>query len=110
MIMPSSAQIPAEDSADEQIDVVRIRLSTPAHTTALLSEYRSADRVLASWACNQDCNPVDFEITYFDGYVMRGCYEFFKRGKLRRSFSAHVRRLLRQAAPVQDLSRYVAPV
>jgi len=97
----------------EPIDVVRIRLSMPASATALISEYRSADQVLAQWACRAGGgaagNTVDYEITFFDGYVMRGCYPFFRRGKLKRSFSSHVRALLRQGAPTLGLTRYLVP-
>jgi hypothetical protein len=116
MTMPSKAPAAAGESADELIDVVRIRLSNRARATALLSEFQGADRVLAAWAGTPGCSPVDFEITFFDGHVVRGCYEFISRGRPARSFSTHVRRLLRPrdaqaagAAPVRDLSRYAAP-
>jgi hypothetical protein len=106
-------------NADDCVDVVRIRLRTPANATALLSEFRCADRVLASWAGHADCGPVEFEVTFFDGHVIRGCYRFFKNGKLRRSLSVHVRRELRCLPPTSDvaptgampdLPRYLVPL
>jgi len=38
------------DSICEPIDVVRIRLSRDAGATAIVSEFRLANRVLAAWA------------------------------------------------------------
>jgi hypothetical protein len=87
---------------DDHVDVLRIRLRTAARTTALLSEFRCADRLLASWASHADCAPVEFEVTFCDGHVVRGCYAFFKNGKLRRSLSVHVRRELRGPVRVAD--------
>jgi hypothetical protein len=86
------------DSDDEQIDVLRIRLWNPQHATAMLSEFHAADRVLASWAGRPDCSPVGFEVTFIDGYIVRGCHEFFRLGKRKCLFSTHVRKLLRKAA------------
>jgi hypothetical protein len=101
------------DADSEPVDVVRIRLSTLTNATALLSEYRSADKVLARWASQAEhdtgMDTVDYEITFFDGYVMRGCYPFFRRGKLTRSFSSHIRALMRQDQPVHGMARYLAP-
>jgi hypothetical protein len=108
---PDDAHDTGADS--EPVDVVRIRLSMPTNATALLSEYRSADKVLAQWACqcerDMDVDTVDYEITFFDGYVMRGCYSFFRRGKLKRSFSSHIRALMRQDPPARGRVRYLAP-
>jgi hypothetical protein len=86
------------DSDDEQVDVLRIRMWNPQHATAMLSEFHLADRVLARWGDRPDCNPVGFEVTFVDGYIVRGCYEFFRKGKRRCLFSTYVRRLLRSAA------------
>lgn len=101
---------------DEPIEVVRIRLSNRGRATALLTEFHSADRVLASWAAIPGFGPVDFEITFFDGHVMRGCYECAVKGKGQGkgkgkappSFSTHVRRLLRPRTPAPVQSREAA--
>lgn len=117
MAVPQVAEKPGVRT-DELIDVVRIRLSNPAHATALLSEFWSADRVLASWAAQPGCKQVNFEVTFFDGFVVRGSYAHFTNGKRSKPFSSHVRNLLRltlsgaeQAAPdsASDSSRYLVP-
>lgn len=89
-----------DNVSDEGIDVLRIRLWNPQNATALLSEFHSADRVLARWAGQPDCNPVGFEVTFIDGHVVQGCHEFFRKGKRKCLFGTHLRRLL------QDLPRY----
>jgi hypothetical protein len=94
MTTPAAAEKPTV-KLDELIDVVRIRLSNPARATALLSEFWSADRVLASWAAQPGCKQVNFEVTFFDGFVVRGSYAHFKNGRRCKPFSAHVRSLLR---------------
>jgi hypothetical protein len=85
------------DAIDEQTDVLRIRLWNPQHATALLAEFHTAERVLASWADRPGCNPVGFEVTFIDGHIVRGCHEFFRRGKRKCLLSTHVRKLLRGA-------------
>jgi hypothetical protein len=79
---------------DEPVDVVRIRLWNPKNVTALLSEFHSVDRVLESWARQPDCSPVEFQVTFVDGYVVQGCHEFFLRGKRKCLFSTHLKRIL----------------
>jgi hypothetical protein len=81
---------------DEQIDIRRIRLWNALHATALLAECHAADRVLAQWADWPDCNPIGFEVTFIDGQTVRGCHEFFRRGKRKCLFGTHVRKLLMQ--------------
>jgi hypothetical protein len=84
---------------DEPVDVVRIRLWNPKNVTALLSEFHSVDRVLESWATQPDCSPVEFQVTFVDGYVVQGCHEFFQRGKRTCLFGTHLKRVL------QDMTR-----
>lgn len=81
---------------DEQVDILRIRLWNAQHATAMLAEYHDADRVLARWADRPDGNPVGFEVTFLDGQIVRGCHEFFQRGKRTCLFSTYVRKLLMQ--------------
>lgn len=109
----------AIDDADEQIEVMRIRLWNPSSATALLGEFYSADRVLARWGSLHDASPVGFEVTFHDGYVVRGSHAFFRKGKRRCLLATHVRRLLERAAsqadagfPVArpDLARYALPI
>lgn len=103
---------------DEPIDVERIRLSHPARATALLSEFWSADRVLAAWAAQPDCRQVHFEVIFCDGLVVRGAYAHFKNGKRCKPFGAHVRSLLHLAVPglgepgpgIGICARYVVPL
>ena len=116
MTAPAIAEKPFVKS-DELIDVVRIRLSNPARATALLSEFWSADRVLALWAAQPGCKQVHFEVTFFDGFVVRGSYAHFKNGKRSKPFCSHVRNLLRPAPASLDqpsdgssaLTRYLIP-
>lgn len=109
----------ATAKSDELIDVLRIRLSTPACATALMSEFWRADRVLANWAAQADCKQVNFEVMFCDGFVVRGSYAHFKNGKRSRPFSSHVRSMLKLATPASGgeqplvqpaLSRYLVPM
>ena len=86
------------DSSDDngRSDILRIRLWNPQHATALLAECYAADQVLARWAARPDCNPVGFEVTFIDGHTLRGCHEFFQRGKRKCLFGTHVRKLMLQ--------------
>jgi hypothetical protein len=96
---------------DEPVDVVRIRLKTTTNVQAVLSEFRSADKVLATWAM-QHASLIEFEITFDDGYVVHGCHAFYKKGRLKCSFSVHIRRLLRSMGHVKQnrgFSRKIEP-
>ena len=89
---------------DEKIDAVRIRLMDAAHTTAVLGEFRSADRVLAGWLAQAThAISIDFQVTFFDGFVLCGCYQSRRRAKCAPSLSNFVRAAL-EAMP--DPSRY----
>jgi hypothetical protein len=81
---------------DERVDILRIRLWNSQRATALLAEYHDADRVLARWADRPDCNPIGFEVIFIDGHTVRGCHDFFQRGKRKCLFSTYVRKLLTQ--------------
>lgn len=103
---------------DEEIDVLRIRLWNSQNATAVLSDFHSAARVLAAWAQCGGSGGVRFEVSFVDGYVLDGCHEFFKKGKRRCSFSAHLRRMMTgmtgeddfsHLLPARDASRYVIP-
>lgn len=98
---------------EEQIDVLQIRLWNTKNAMAMLREFHSAERVLATWGSSHAGNPVTFEVTFADGHVLRGSYEFFCKGKRKCLFTTHVRRLLAQGeAPVASaagLSRTARP-
>lgn len=83
-------------------DVVRIRLQRCAKSTVMVSEFRSADRVLADWARESGCDCIDFEVKFFDGCILRGCYAIAPKAKSRQAFSKHIRHL-------HDASRTPAP-
>lgn len=88
----------------EKIDAVRICLMGEPHAMAVLGEFRSADRVLARWlAQTTHAISVDFQVTFFDGFVLCGCYQFRRRAGRNPSFRNHVRAAL-DAVP--DLARY----
>lgn len=91
-----SASIPS-DPACEPIDVVRIRLSQDAGATAIVSEFRLANRILAAWAAQAsgDCR-VDYEVTFFDGLRLAGRHALLRKGKAHASLSRVVRRLFKE--------------
>lgn len=90
--------------ACEKIDAVRICLMGELHTMAVLAEFRSADRVLARWlACSTHAIRVDFKVTFFDGFVLCGCYQRRRRAKSVLSFTNYIRATI-DAEP--DLARY----
>jgi hypothetical protein len=99
---------------DEPIEVARIRLQDRINATVVLSDFRSADRVLACWANTRPRGQVAFEVTYADGQVACGCYAFGKRRE-RCSLGGHVRRVLLAAVPMPEqaapgcLERYLIP-
>ena len=97
---------------DEKIDVAHIRLIDDDRCVAVLGEFRAADRLLVSWLQQQAKarRTVEFEITFNDGCMFCGRYQYGERPKRRPSLSAFVRRelALLAAQPVGpiDWSRY----
>lgn len=77
--------------ADERIEVVRVKL-TCAGGSAVVSELRAADLLLARWLENGAGSPaLSFEVTFVDGYAFRGCYAHDGRRKGKPSVSRFVR-------------------
>jgi hypothetical protein len=99
---------------DEPIEVARIRLQDWINATVVLSDFRSADRVLACWSAIRPRGQVAFEVTFADGQVACGCYAFGKRRE-RCSLGTHVRRVLLAGVPAPEqaepgcLERYLIP-
>ena len=100
----------------EPIDVRRIRLMQPAGASAVVSEFRTADQVLDRWIGRGRGTAArrqfTFEITFVDGYIFSGCYEFWRGARRRPSLARCVRGLFSAlgapdagTTPV-DLSRY----
>lgn len=87
------------DSICEPIDVVRIRLSRDAGATAIVSEFRLANRVLAAWAAEAlgECG-IDYEVTFCDGLRLAGHHALLRKGKAHASLSRVVRRLFKVRA------------
>ena len=87
------------DPPREPIDVVRIRLTGEAGATAIVSEFRLANRILAAWAAQArgDCR-VDYEITFFDGLRLAGRHALLRKGRAHASLSRVVRRLFKERA------------
>jgi hypothetical protein len=102
---PTSFPNAAGVADDELIDVALIRLVRSACSSAVVSEFRNADRLLADWAAHTlgDCR-FEFEITFIDGFMFHGSYEFFRKGTCRPSLSRYVRRAL---DPASDSMRYL---
>lgn len=75
--------------AEEEIDVVSIRLWNARNATAVLSDFHSTERVLLAWAQDGACGAVRFEVSFVDGYVLQGCHEFLHNGKRTCTFSTH---------------------
>lgn len=104
-------------ASSEPIDVRRIRLMQPAGAEAVVSEFRTADQVLARWIDHDagtgrkktSRRQFDFEITFVDGYIFRGCYEFGRGTRRRPSLTHFVRAVFSAMAAPQagiDLTRY----
>lgn len=99
---------------DEPIEVARIRLQNRIDAMVVLSDFRSADRVLACWATARPRGQVAFEVTFADGKVACGCYALGKRRE-RCSLGAHVRQILLATMPMPGksasgcLERYLIP-
>lgn len=113
--LPAVSAVPGCDPS-EPIDVRRIRLVQAAGTSAVVSEFRAADQVLARWiGCERGRaarREFTFEITFVDGYTFCGCYEFWRSARRQPSLTRFVRAMFTAlaappagAAPV-DLSRY----
>lgn len=107
-----------EQFEDEPIDVLRIRLWNAKNATAVLSDFYSTERVLAQWAQAGGCNAVRFEVSFVDGYVLKGCHAFYSMGKRQRTFSTHLHAVMKRMAeaedyahlpPARDASRYMIP-
>lgn len=103
---------------DEPIDVLRIRLWNSTNATAVLSDFYSTERVLAQWAQAGGGSAVRFEVSFVDGFVLKGCHAFYSMGKRQRTFSTHLHRVMKCVAeaedfahlpPVRDASRYLIP-
>lgn len=118
MKLPVIAPALFHQYADEQIDVLRIRLWNASKATAVLSDFHGTERVLADWALDSGGGAVRFEVSFVDAYVLQGCHEFFSKGKRRCTFSTHLRRMMKRMAdadsfaplpPAGDVSRYVIP-
>jgi hypothetical protein len=118
MKLPSIGSALLHQYADEQIDVLRIRLWNARKVTAVLSDFYSTERVLAKWALDSGCSAVRFEVTFVDAYVLQGCHEFFRKGKRTCTFSTHLRRMMKclgdaegvaPLPPSGDVSRYGIP-
>jgi len=98
-----------ESTQPEPIDVRRIRLVAPAGACAVVSEFRTADQVLARWIDHERGGKTrrqfSFEITFVDGYTFCGCYEFWRGARRRPSLTRFVRALF-HAPGAADLARY----
>ncbi len=103
-MMPSTTQA----APREAIDVARIRLTQAAGTSAVVSEFRTADRVLDRWIGrgrhSEPHRAFSFEITFVDGTTFCGCYEFWRAARRRPSLTLFVRGQF--SACGMDLSRY----
>jgi len=85
------------ECGDEDAEVVRVRLWHGKNSSAVVSDFGSADRVLASWdKCFGAC-PVMFEVLYDDGAVIKGEHEFFRKGRRKCLFATWVGRIVRGA-------------
>lgn len=80
---------------DEDAEVVRVRLWHGRNSSAVVSDFGSADRVLANWdKCFGDSR-VMFEVSYDDGVVIKGEHEFFRKGRRKCLFATWVQRIVR---------------
>jgi hypothetical protein len=107
-MMPSTTTPATAQAPFEAIEVSRIRLQEAAGTSAVVCEFRTADRVLDRWvgrgrhtAAHREFT---FEITFVDGYTFRGCYAFWRGARRRPSLTLFVRGQF--SACGMDLARY----
>jgi hypothetical protein len=121
MISPDTAAA-GNCAANEPIDVMRIKLTRPSGTTAVVAELWAADSVLLQWAQSNGLErELNFEVTFVDGYIFRGRFKFAKNKPRRPSLSRLVRHVFSQSPnahlawpkgavfanlPATDLSRY----
>ena len=93
-------------SEDEPIEVARVCIRAASRRVAVCGEMRAADRFLLAWRDQENipCK-VEVEVTFVDGYVFCGCYEYARRGK-RPSVAGFVRSAFDAAPAPFALSRY----
>lgn len=87
---------PDHDHDGHGADVIRIRLWNGRSGCALVSEFYSADRVLAGWSERLGAGAVTFEVVFDDGLVVQGAHDFFRKGRRTCLFATHVQRILRR--------------
>jgi hypothetical protein len=107
-MMPSTTSPATHHIPFEAIEVSRIRLTQAAGASAVVSEFRTADRVLDRWVGRGRQGAAHrefaFEITFVDGYTFCGCYAFWRGARRRPSLTLFVRGQFSQCG--LDLSRY----
>jgi hypothetical protein len=82
----------APQAGEEKIEVAHIRIQQAQQQIAKLGAFREADRLLTAWVdCASDYFEFDFEVTFIDGYVYRGRYQFWRGTRGRPSLSRYVR-------------------
>ncbi|KAB8044602.1 hypothetical protein [Janthinobacterium aquaticum] len=89
--MPEHCADDGDDYDGEKIEVAHIRIGRANAQRAVLGAFREADRLLGTWvdAVRSDMQ-FDFEVTFIDGYVFKGRYEFWRKSRRRPSLSRHV--------------------
>ena len=72
----------------------------PTPATAVVSEFRMANRILAAWAAQaRRDSRVDYEVTFLDGLRLSGGYPLLRKGgKPHASLSRVIRRLFKEMA------------
>lgn len=95
-----AAVIDNQDDVDaEWANVARIRLFSDVDTTAVLSDFRSVDKLLAAWTCKTCCSHVRFDVTFASGNIVSGVYMLRGKPKRSPSFEARVMMLLQAKGP-----------
>ncbi|MES2104049.1 MAG: hypothetical protein V4634_08525 [Pseudomonadota bacterium] len=92
----------------EKIGVAKIKLrQAQTQLTAVLGGFVEVDRLLLAWGAGSS-TPMEceFEITFLDGNIFRGVYEFWNQKSKRPSLSNFIRACLRTPTPRFNVANY----
>lgn len=92
----------------EKIGVAKIKVKQASmQLTAVLGGFVEVDRLLLAWGASA-ATPIEceFEVTFLDGNMFKGVYEFWYGKSKRPSLSNFIRACLRAPAPRFNVANY----
>ncbi|HTD03258.1 hypothetical protein [Undibacterium sp.] len=102
------SESPTAAMYEEKIGVAKIKVKQAhRHLTAVLGGFVEVDRLLLAWGTSAG-NPIEceFEITFLDGNIFKGVYEFWCEKSKRPSLSNFIRNCLRAPSPRFNVANY----